>query len=65
MKDSWCEAFSCKGKVISGAAAREARISSAGGMDNILRETAQLAFNSALTLAQAFVSALYGTRRRN
>ena len=59
MKDSWCEPLIHNGKKIQGAAAREARISSAGGMDNIIGN-----FVHALTFAQNFTSVLYEAIKR-
>ena len=39
MKDRWCEKLTLpNGTVVSGAAAREARIAAAGGMEAVLTE---------------------------
>lgn len=50
MSDSWCEALWYRGKKIFGGAARNARISSAGGMDEIIKNIATQVWNAA-TLA--------------
>lgn len=47
MNDSWCEALWYRGKKIFGGAARNARISSAGGMDSIIKNIATEAWNAA------------------
>lgn len=50
MNDSWCERLYYKGKYIFGGAARNARISNSGGMDEIVKDVATLTWNAA-TLA--------------
>ncbi|WP_308073076.1 hypothetical protein [Neisseria polysaccharea] len=51
MKDNWCNPLKFRGKLISGGAARNVRISQSGGMEEILqavaREAAENAFNRA------------------
>lgn len=49
MKDNWCKALKYKGKIITGGAARNARISKLGGMDNILHK---VAYQAAIQAAQ-------------
>jgi hypothetical protein len=54
MKDSWCRPVVAKtGNVVSGGAARNVRISNAGGMDSIVEEVARDAARSALERADA------------
>lgn len=54
MKDSWCRPVLAKtGKVVSGGAARNVRISDAGGMDSIVEDVARCAARSALERADA------------
>ncbi len=50
MNDSWCKSLRYKGQNISGGAARNVRISMAGGMDTILNDIVTQAWNAA-TLA--------------
>lgn len=50
MQDSWCERLYYKGKYIFGGAARNARISNSGGMDEIIKNVGIQVWNAA-TLA--------------
>ena len=52
MKDSWCKPIWLEnGKKVSGGAARNVRISAAGGMDQIIERAARDAAARALELA--------------
>ena len=54
MNDSWCKPVLAKsGSVVSGGAARNVRIASAGGMDSIVEGVAREAARSALERANA------------
>lgn len=51
MKDSWCERLYYEGKYIFGGAARNARISNSGGMDEIIKDVATQIWNAATSAA--------------
>lgn len=52
MMNSWCKPVPAKtGNVVSGGAARNVRISDAGGMDRIIDQVAHSAARQALELA--------------
>lgn len=52
--DSWCSPVLAKtGNIVSGGAARNVRISDAGGMDTIIEQVARDAASRALKLANA------------
>jgi hypothetical protein len=52
--DSWCRKVRAKnGNVVSGGAARNVRIASGGGMDNIVEQVARDAARRALELVDA------------
>lgn len=52
MMDSWCSPVRAKtGNIVSGGAARNVRISDAGGMDEIIEQVARDAARRALELA--------------
>ena len=54
MTDSWCKPIKSKhGNFVSGGAARNVRIASAGGMDSIVEDVAREAAQSALERANA------------
>ena len=53
MKDSWCTKIRAKsGVFVYGGAARNVRISNAGGMDEIIREVAEDAARMAISRAE-------------
>lgn len=52
MTDSWCSPVRAKtGNIVSGGAARNVRISDAGGMDQIIEQVARDSARRALELA--------------
>ena len=51
MKDNWCKPLKFRGKLISGGAARNVRISQSGGMEEILQAVAREAAENALNRA--------------
>jgi hypothetical protein len=54
MMDSWCSPVRAKsGNLVSGGAARNVRISGAGGMDQIIEQVAREASRRTLELADA------------
>ena len=56
MSDSWCKPIRSKnGFVVSGGAARNVRIATAGGMDTIVEEVAKEAAKAALDRANIAV----------
>ena len=56
MTDSWCKPIRSKnGFVVSGGAARNVRIATAGGMDTIVEEVAKEAAKAALDRANIAV----------
>ena len=56
MTDSWCKPIHSKnGFVVSGGAARNVRIATAGGMDTIVEEVAKEAAKAALDRANIAV----------
>jgi hypothetical protein len=58
MKDSWCRLVEAKsGKWVSGGAARNVRISAAGGMDDILEEAVAEGTRAGVSHALARVQA--------
>lgn len=50
MNDSWCKTLFYRGRILTGGAARNVRISASGGMDEIIKNIATQVWNAA-TLA--------------
>lgn len=58
MKDRWCSKYQMPdGTKISGAAAREARLKAAGGVENILSQIVSGAVNNAFALGRRTAAA--------